>query len=157
MEKYKELLDSLFMAESNAPISNSCPKHAVILLTAIFHFSHKTVNVFCGNLRSDVFGKEDLVSEIRCAAFRGVKVHFILEHKPENKEIEELAKQFPKLVKIDVLAEKTEISHFAVGDGKAFRFEENHGETKALGCANNPEIAALLEKAFADLSGRCAA
>ena len=157
MEKYKQLLDALFVAESDAPISNSSPEHAAVLLAAIFHYSHNKVKVFCGNLRKDVFGKKELISEIRCAAFRGVKIHFILEHPSETQEICELVKQFPNLIKMETLSENYHVSHFTVGDSKSFRFEECHDEAKALGCANRPDIASLLEQTFDMLATRCSA
>lgn len=152
MEKYRRNLTELFKSESTAPITNSSPAHAIILLSTIFHFAHESVNVFCGNLRNDVFGNEDLISEIRCAAYRNVKMVFILEHDNATPQIAELSEKFKSNMEIRIIPQGVKRpAHFVVSDNKAFRIEENHDITKAIGCANFPDIAMLLNKSFASL------
>ena len=151
-KQYRKGIDAMFMDGSSYPISNSDASHAIILLERIFHYARKTVDVFCGNLRKDVYNNEELLAEIRCALNRDVRIRMLVEHVPDNQHIRELQNDFPNNLSICLLnADAPRPFHFTVSDGKAFRFEQDHEGGAAMGCANFPKIARMMEAKFSDL------
>lgn len=138
----------LFIA-SNSPtvIGNSSPAHAKVLLEEMFNAARKTAFVYCGCISEKVWGGDAIANAVRGALEREVDVRFIVQHAdqiPPDSAIFKLMQQHGGIVTSPRFAEIN--SHFAVFDGKMYRFEKNDEAKTADACMNDPEWCAKLEE-----------
>jgi hypothetical protein len=155
-ELYEQLVRSMIKSGNEETISNSQPKHAAIIFKLFFEFARSKVLIFCKDLNSSVFGDPDIIFAAQKAADRGVHIRVITQSPvpqttPFSQWLEKGAVSgtrisFKKCPNGSVV-QKTP-ANFTVMDEKAYRYEANSQDVKAVACMNNPTLATQLARLF---------
>lgn len=147
IESFRYMVKLLMKINSPTVIGNSSPAHAKVLLEEMFNGAEKTAFVYCGCISDEVWGGDAIANAVRGAIERKVNVKFIVQHAdriPPNSAIYRLMQQHGGIVTSPRFAEIK--SHFAVFDGKMYRFEKSDAEKTADASMNDPEWCAKLEE-----------
>lgn len=154
---YAQIVNDLMQAKSREAISNGEPAHAQALFEAFFEFAEKEVLMFCHNLDERVFDSVSLVEKAQQALEeRNIDLHVILQcdNPPETAFLRFLKEhaensstvslsfctKFPKFC--------DQKANFSIMDRRAYRFEEDRKEIKAIASMNQPETAGALARVF---------
>lgn len=154
-ENYKAFVWESFAENKPARFSNGAPIHASLILEAMFTFAKNKVRIFCEDLDAFVYDRPELVLALKQALARNVIVEVLSQKAPKSdkfkKEItdEKNALACLKVAKSPFVTMRKE--NFAIMDMKAFRFEPNSGEKKAIVSANEPMSAVILDSNFSKL------
>ncbi len=157
MEDYEDHVQTLFDLDSDRIFSNGMEEHALVILSEFFKRAEASVLIFCKNLLSNVYDHKKVTSALVSALRRGVDVKVIVQEGAEAVKFIELAKKYnldPEISGVIQIFECTDqkISkvrqNIAIMDKKAFRYEEDKDEPKALASANQPKIANSLSQDF---------
>lgn len=157
-ESYKTLVWESFAKEKTARFSNGAPIHASLILEAMLTFAKNKVRIFCEDLDAFVYDRPDLVMALRQALARNVVVEILTQKKPESIDFKKVIDEeknglaFIRTGTSDFVKNRSE--NFAIMDMKAFRFEPNKAEKKALASANEPLSVAILDSNFTKLLAR---
>jgi hypothetical protein len=159
--EYFKLIDKCAETQETFTIPNSEPKHAIYLLKTLFKNANFAIRIFTGRLFEGVYGNEDLKEEarnfLRKDANNSVRIAYqeplditncafiqtILndEHRKGSLKVWNANEKFNDLN-----------NHFAVMDERAFRFETDHTNTKAIANFGDPENAKRLVDFFDKIS-----
>src|SRR5260370_1567532 len=153
-EIYRQNIEKLMLAGSSAVISNSLPKHAAALLACFFRNAKSEMKILCPDLGREVFDEPEVLSSMTAAARRGIPIQVLVRGEPEaGSKFLRCFQEEAKLHSIAALKTNTEsqsdlikrlASNFAVMDQKAFRWEPNYTNVKAVACMNLPSAAVTL-------------
>lgn len=152
LSNYREGVETLMRLQSNAPISNSIPAHAAILIEKFFEHSQDHVRIFCTRLSPEVFGNAFVVDQARRAVEkRDVCVSVITQTPPKPSAFLEFLRSGKPGVKL-VVAHTPRVqqlpTNFAVMDGSAVRVETDREKCEATAVMNAPEVANSWVKYF---------
>ena len=151
VESFRYTVHQLIAVDSPIRIENTNAEHAKAVFMEMFASVKQEAYVFCGSLCPEFWGDPELVSAVREAAKReGVmQITFMVQSRePTDDDMlkkmvaKERLESTVKFVHKDSYASVDH--HFAVFDGKRYRFEIDSEGRKAFACANNPELAGLL-------------
>ena len=149
MDPFRYMVRRLIEINSPTMIENGCPAHAQILLAEMFAHAEHTAYVYCGKLSNEVWGCDTVANAVRDAINRpNMEVRFIVQHPesiPEDSAVYKVLTDHrvavassPRFLGVD--------HHFAVFDGKMYRFENNDEKKTATACVNDPVTAGELTK-----------
>lgn len=147
IDPFRYMVKRLIEINSPTMIENGCPVHAQILLEEMFAHAEHTAYVYCGKISNEVWGCEAVANAVRDAIKRpNMQVHFIVQHPesiPANSAVYKVLMDHgavvassPRFLDVD--------HHFAVFDGKMYRFENNDEKKTATACVNDPVTASQL-------------
>ena len=154
-EDYKSLVWESFIKDKPTRFSNGAPIHASLILEAMFTFAKNKVRIFCEDLDSFVYDRPELVMALKQALTRNVIVEVLTQKKPESIEFKKVIEDeknglaFIRTGTSDFVKNRPE--NFAIMDMKAFRFEPDKKDKKALASANEPLSVAILDSNFSKL------
>ncbi len=163
IQEYREMLEVLQAGNLNLPITNSDRKHADQLISAIVRGSNKEIRMFAKDMNGEVHTCDgsSMVSDIRKASERGVKISVLLSHNPER-----LSPLLSELINLTVQGKDVSVSiaprtmidkvkdrykvmnYFTVGDSSMYRREYDIEHKIAVGNFNDPNTAAELIQLF---------
>lgn len=148
--RYREGVETLLKLRSAAPISNSEPAHAAILLEVFFRNAKEHVRIFCNKLSSEVFSNKELVREVQGAISRDVKISIIVQRdEPEQSETIKVLRDAGALILRASDAVIDTLFNFAVMDKVAVRVEPDPKiEWKAQARMYAPDLATKLAQKF---------
>jgi hypothetical protein len=148
--EYFKLIDKYAETHENFTIPNSEPKHAAYLLKTLFKNAQSTIRIFTGRLFEGVYGDENLIEEARNFLRKDSNNSIIIVYQEPLAKDDILESAFIKSIlndnqrqgeiKLWQSPEKfsTLNNHFTVMDNTAFRFETDHGATKAIANFGDP-------------------
>jgi hypothetical protein len=155
-ETYSQIVKDLMESKSSEVISNSEPSHAQALFQSFFEYAKKEVLIFCHNLDKRVFDDPKIVEMAENAIEkRGISLHVIMQSEPDeslffnfvNGRANDSAKISITSCK-DIPGFNVQEANYTVMDGRAYRYEENRSEIKAIASMNQPEMAGALTRVF---------
>jgi hypothetical protein len=155
-EIYTQIVTDLMESKSNEVISNGEPSHAQVLFEAFFQYAKTEVLIFCHKLDARVFSAKSLVAKAKDAFERGVNIHVIIQssNPDESPFLKFLRDESATSSRVSILLCPSD-SHFcdqkvnyAVMDARAYRFEEDRSEIKAIASMNQLETAGALTRVF---------
>lgn len=158
-ELYKQNIERLMLTGSTEIISNSLPQHAAALLACFFRNARSEIKIFCNTLRCQVYDTPEVLSSMFAAARKDITIQILVRDIPESdskflKRFQEEAKLRPtKLVLETDAGSRSNLmkhipSNFAVMDQKAFRWETDCKNIKAVACMNGPTLSMVLGGVF---------
>jgi hypothetical protein len=158
IEQYRISVKSMLANESEGIITNSMPLHATIILEEMIRSTKQSFMAITEKLSGDVWTDsviQCLIDKIRA----GVKVRIITARcNPSDVPV---VNKFREVEKSEFVFESRELDeknkdftyNFAVSDSKAFRFEHDRENRKAIFCANDVDLAKKLVDVFEKLFG----
>jgi pyruvate-formate lyase-activating enzyme len=157
-EIYRQNIERLMLTGSSEVISNSLPQHAAALLACFFSNAKAEIKILCTTLGRQVYDAPEVLSSMLAATQR-IPIQIIVRGEPEAgseflRRFQEQAKSHPTKLVLETNAElrsdliKRVASNFAVMDQKAFRWEQDCKDVKAVACMNLPSVAAKLSGMF---------
>lgn len=161
INEYYEIIDQCAKNLENFTIPNSEQIHAIYLIKTLFKNAQSNIRIFTGRLFEGVYGNEDLQEEarnfLRKDADNSVRIAY-----QEPLDIANCAfiqtilndDRRKGSLKLWNASEKFKDinTHFAVMDDKAFRFETDHANTKAIANFGDPDNAKKLVEIFDKIS-----
>ena len=166
MEKeltYFESVSKLAKMHSDSDIPNSSIKHARDILITMVENSEKNINIFSGELRTEVYNDIDfIVSVVAFLKFNddGKKgeMNVVVQNLTSDGIKETLFYRMLKYFKVlesckfyvvdDGSEAKNYKEHFQTADGKAYRNEYDKAKIKAIANFNNPKKTKELDEQF---------
>ena len=159
LDVYRENVARLADLNSTEVFSNGKAEHAAIIFETFFQRANRRVIFFCQNLSRDVFARPGLRIQMQEALRKNIAVDFLIQSPPESEDLEGAIQNWQADgLPVNLIVAKNPTvqnlsSNFAVMDGKAYRFEENRGEKKAVACMNGVASAKGLVSLFGILKG----
>lgn len=156
LAEYKRLIEGLNKAQSREIFSNGRPEHAAAIFAEFFRTARVQVHIFCRNLKSEVYGRPEVLEALASALGRKVRVSILCQEPPETPSIVNLAGTEGLTVQMVTKdeAKKTKVN-FAVMDHRAFRIEVNNDNQEAVASMNRPDVCKDLLKGFGDFAHGC--
>ena len=152
---YKLLLWELFINENPIRFSNGAPAHASLILEAMLTFAKNKVCIFCEDLDCFIYDRPELVMALKQALARNVIVEVLTQKRPKSLEfkkvIDENATGLAFIRTASSYLVKNRLENFAIMDMRAFRYEPDKSEERAVACANEPLSVAILDSNFSKL------
>lgn len=150
---YRDHVRFLASRSSEAYVLNGMSEHASALFETLFDFTKEQLVLICRNLASVVFEAPAVIDSMQRCLERGIKVRILLETSPpESVSFEKIARTaFENGMDIELrILNPNSLPgcNFAVSDKKAFRFEENPNQMKAVASFNQTELALKLQRVF---------
>lgn len=155
-DPYRDLIHHLARHKINSRIANGKAEHAAALFEGMFRTAENEVCIFTRNLEPRVFDQPRVAK----AAWwymqnPAAKLNILVQDQSglATREIVKLAR-LPRrkgIVQIRLAAgsyRQNDAKHFAVMDGRAFRFEFDHENCSAIANFNEPGVASELQTAF---------
>ena len=137
---FRYMVKLLIEIGSPTVVGNESPAHAKVLLEEMFNAAKKTAYVYCGRISDAVWGGDGVSAAVKGAIDRGVDVRFIVQH-PDKIPAGSRVKAILDENRIAVHSSRSFAqinSHFAVFDGRMYRFEKDDAAKTATACMNNP-------------------
>lgn len=135
---YSNKLKELDNANSKELISNSSENHAKALIYRLITGAKNSINIISSNL--SLYTNNSIISELKMALNRGVKVKLLLDNYP-NSGLDE-SNEFIKAClekKCDVRTYGDKLkAHIITRDSSAFRYCEKLGSHTAIASFNTP-------------------
>ena len=147
LDPFRYMVQRFIAIGSPNLIRNDSPEHARILLEEMFANAQTSAYVYCGRISSGVWGGVKLAEAVQSALARGVDVRFIVQHPeavPADSAVAAVLRENGCAIHTSPKFESI-ASHFAVFDGKMYRFEKSDDAKTAIACVNGPETAKALE------------
>lgn len=147
IDYFRSMVKMLIEIESHTIVGNSSPAHAKVLLEEMFKHAKETAYVYCGKISNEVWGGDAVANAVRTAIEKGVTVRFIVQH-PEQVPQDSAVKRILDEHKIQIHSSPkfgNIASHFAVFDGKMYRFENDDTAKTAKACMNSVDLGAKLK------------
>ena len=139
----------------NEDFFNTSDEHAQIVLTAMMHYAKKEVNIYCGNLCTDVSNNPDYLNEIKSFVDdRNGSIKIILCDYKEDLKKKPIYEQFKDHNKVVFKKTNSRLIynrkpvHFTIVDQLAYRLETDIKKKIARGNFNDPQAAASLHNYF---------
>jgi len=164
---YEELVDYLAREEIDYNVPNGATAHASTLISALFKHAKNNVDIFCGELSTDVYNGEDLIKNaIDFVIRRNGSIRILLEKNLgsdllERPIIYRIASEIYKAKKkdedvgsLEVSIRKEDKPHFCVADSSAYRLEKDKEKKTAIANFGNKGIAHELAEDFKDMFGK---
>ncbi len=159
---YKTYIKNLAESNSTEHFLNPGPQHAAVVLSNLFNTAEASVVLYSGNLNGEISKDTTYQSSVYNFLCRGGDLKILLEDYDNNSDAPMLkmlksaktnhykviAKKHPFFLEHKETQEKV---HFAVADGKAYRYEHDTDNYLATGSFNNPENAMPLTQLFLDM------
>jgi hypothetical protein len=161
IDEYFKLIDKYAKSCEDFTIANSAPKHAAYLLKTLFEKAQSTIRIFTGELFDAVYGDKDLLKQarefLRKDKNNSIRIAYQKSLDIENSSLIQTIlsdDQKKGSLKIWDASKKFEDfnNHFAVMDDKAFRFETDHTNIKAIANFGDPVNAKRLANIFDTIS-----
>ena len=160
-EEYAEIVRDIAERDLPMEIPNRHIDHAAVLENEILRLTARRVLIVTGTFPELIY--EKIKNQFVAALRREVLVEIILaDATAPVAELHELIRKFPNLqVHRWCPAQRRDINHFMVSDGKRMRLEDIHPQQdfktnpsiKAKASFNDEESAASLDEAFKNLRG----
>lgn len=153
-DPFRYMVRQLIAVNSPSLIRNDSPAHARILLEEMFANAKESAYVYCGRISDEVWGGEGLARAVREAISRKVEVRFIVqrpEEIPADSAVAAVLRESGGGTMRGLSRSLGIDSHFAVFDGKMFRFEKSDEKKTAIACVNGPETARKLRSLAQDM------
>jgi hypothetical protein len=157
---YAEKIEFLAANRIKEEFFNSNDNHAQIVLTSMVRHAKKNVNIYCGNMCTDVSNDKVYLDEIESfLEDRKGSINILLCDYNDNfkqKDIYNLlSKYIPNQVQIKrtkkILLYNNNPIHFTVSDDNAYRLETDITAKMARGNFNDPESVIMLKSHFDSL------
>lgn len=160
IKDYKNGVDYLASHKTSLVFPNPSVEHASIVLSAMFKYTNKRIDIYDKNLSGDVIYKDDtFLPNIISAIKRNVVINFYLKQNVIHQEINRIIsnKQNVRKIIVDKVFSnrlKTKLgadSFFAISDEVAFRLEKNESQEdkrNAICSFNNIEISNKIREAL---------
>ncbi len=143
-----------FKENSIETFSNGKALNASFIYEEFFLNAKKQVCFFCKNLCQLVFNRDELILAAQKAVDNGIELKFaITENVIESENFKNFLKRNDITVKkVAPLKSNDKYINFAFMDDKAYRFEKDATQAKAVASANDKEITKLLQDTYSNLS-----
>jgi len=157
---YLDLVDRCADDGKNIVISNGESAHARYLIMKLFDVSSRAVQIYCGSLRqhdngTPVYAWDNLIQSAKSFLARPeTKLDILIENKldgdAENAFIKGIKESpyFSEKVTLKTVGDIAMSNHVVISDAKAFRFENDDEEVKAIANFNDPKQASEFSKVF---------
>ena len=173
--EYRRVVDEAIKNQTDMPISNGKPEHAVYLIQKILRNAKEVVRVFSGKLARNshgvpVYGGNEILAATRDFLGRGGRIKVLLEKPidvdkgqmwtdhplvkmvhsiPQGKDLLEVKKAPENL--INELRDTEVLYHWITMDKQAYRLELDTTRAKAIANFGNPKTAQVLVAIFDQL------
>jgi hypothetical protein len=157
---YRSSVEHLMTTGSSSLVSNGQLEHARILLETFLKFAESKVVFFCRNLSKGVFDCPLFIDRVDNALMRGIQLDIICQVQPESLifvKAVNLWREKNLPIELTVASEtnskRKELvvsrkANFCVMDRRAYRFEPDSGDHKAVACMNDEKLSLNLAEAF---------
>jgi len=152
-EIYYNNVENAISSDLNINLPNSTLSHARYLIYNLIKRANNYVKIFSGRLDKNLYGDGDIQEVMREAINNNVKIDIIVEQNPETN-----LNTIDSRIRVSKINDATLSSkipgHFLIVDGKAFRFEKEHGkilshdEVGGVVNFNCPPVASSMEILF---------
>ena len=164
--EYKEIIATYAQSGDPRIFSNGSQAHATALIETLFSTAQEKIQLLSGFLNPEVYDVSSVINEAEKFVLRNGKLEILLEgsepnHSAENVLNQEFLLSLRRRLSKEQLASilllrKSSASgehpfHLLVADNKAFRFEPNKRDPKAIASFNNPKLAKQLSRLFEDM------
>jgi len=160
LDLYSETIESYARGSVDNEFFNSGDEQAMIVLSLLVQYAKKSINIYCGNLCSEVSNNQKYLDNLREFFKRGgiAKVALCeldasqVDSYLVNKDIFKLFSDFSSQVSIKttnrkVVENKTQV-HFTIADDKAYRLETDIICKKARGNFGSEKVVKVLDVIF---------
>ena len=145
LNEYRKTVRDMLREDMEGVIMNRDSAHASIILEEMIRVTKKSFVAITQKMSGDVWAG-GLVSLLRERAEAcGVSVRILTAERCS------LDPSIAPLFNVRVAEKGDPGYNLAVSDGKAYRFENDTAERKAIFCANNPDISSKLVEKFEEL------
>lgn len=152
IEEYRKILRELMDSGSEEAISNGQPIHAAAIYDLFFERAKYSVDIFCKDLSRDVFGLKWVTEAFRKALERGVTIRLLIQEElPEQKNILDKIKLPGLQVRYGDDNIKGFKFNFSVMDNRAYRYESDKQQCKAIAQLNDNKNSDTLNRTFSEL------
>lgn len=159
IETYKEQIASYATHSENKEFYNSGEKHAIVVLNSIVNTAQKYINIYCGNMCTEVNNNDEYLANIRNFLSEGKSLNIILCDTGEDdkcfraSKIFSVIKEFPtnvciKTTQKKVVGDENNPMHFTVADDIIYRLETDIINKKAKGNFNDRDTVKHLNNLF---------
>jgi hypothetical protein len=162
MDSYRSAVKALADSKENVDIPNSDAEHASFLIATFFERAKKEVCLFTGELFKDVYDNEELRSNAITFLKRpGTLLRIAYQKNITGPEFRKQSAFLDSLLSVPKDVIKGEIKvycasnisddwsrHFALMDGEAYRYENDHQKRTAVANFGNFDIAKKLSDIF---------
>lgn len=160
--EYFKTIDDCAKNRKNLTISNGCAEHAAYLIKTFFKHAQEKVCIFTGEMYDGVFEDNDLCEEALVFLRKsGCNLSIILEKEIDSTLLSQ--KALIRAISADdslegsfrlsyATKDVSDINHFAVMDGEAFRYELDHLDRKAIANFGDDINGSKLQKIFEIIS-----
>ncbi len=154
---YAENIDFLAANKKDEEFFNSSEAHAQIVLSSMVKYSNKDVNIYCGNMCTDVSNDPTYLKEIKSFLDdRNGTINVLLCDYNDSFKEKEIYKLLSAYIPLKVKVKKTKKVllfnnkpvHFTISDSSAFRLETDIDAKMARGNFNDPNSAIKLNEYF---------
>ncbi len=155
---YEKSVNDLANKDASFQFENRGANHARIVVTAILNSSKNIVYMYSGSLNSDVTEDENFLSTLDGFLDKEITFKLLLDYLPkENEQSKALKKVLDASTNAHVIVKKIskeakkllkDTGHFIVADQKAYRYETDPSEYKALCNFNDKELSKQLIELF---------
>ncbi len=162
-ESYKEVVGEKAKNKDKEIVSNGSVAHAQVVIENLFLHAKKQINIFSGQL-ANVYESDAILANVgEFLKKNNSKLKILLQDTEKGgKKIREnafikLCKEFPKgkcEIKIATEYDKKRKNHFITVDSRAYRFEPNKKEKKAIACFNDKDFTGRIDEVFKKIFSR---
>ena len=155
---YEKSVNDLANKDASFQFENKGANHARIVVSAILNSSKNIVYMYSGSLSSDVTDDEDFLKTLDDFLDKEITFKLLLDDIPkESEQSEALKKVLDASTNAHVIVKKIskeakkflkDTEHFIVADQKAYRYETDAKEYKALCNFNDEELSKQLIELF---------
>lgn len=161
IQEFKKAVDLLAKKQESYPIKHYGGEQSAIVLGTIFKYSEDVVKMFVGDLKGDVSNHDFYIEQFKNFIVRGGKIKVLIQDDAnvQRSKVKELLDMYSSMkASINIIetnrkfvieenGEEKEI-HFAIGDNKYIRIEDDIEKYSGVASFNSPEIVKMLDTQF---------
>jgi hypothetical protein len=158
LDDYRRFVERIADAADGKVIFNRSIAHAGVVISNIFRISQASVDILTGSLDPVVFGVPEVLEQAKQFVLRAGHVRIISEFDiSSDHPLLRTLKEFAVIPDHQVLTarypfpDKELAFHFALGDGRHFRFEPDKSKTEAFAQFGEAGIGGQLMQTFDQL------
>ena len=164
MARYRRKVGRLAELRTGAPILNSSPDHAEIVIQQIFQSAEHSVDILSGNLTPRVYGRDLVVREVSLflAESHRNRVQIILEQDcVEDRRLNPFLREISKFENVEMRHASEDVKklydfHYIVTDNNCYRFEPDRQYAVAVAAFGHEIGGKRLRSLHKELWERCA-
>lgn len=164
INKFKKAVDTVAKKQESYSIEHFGPEQSAIVLGTIFKYSNDIVKMYVGDLNGDISNHKFYIEQFKNFIVRGGKVKVLIQNDNSinRSSIKSLLDMYSSMKEnVNILDTSKTLTytndtgerefHFAIGDNKFVRIENDIDKYSGFASFNAPELANNLNDLFDDI------